>query len=446
RAIDRFPGSHGAARCRNLIQRIEAPSAQLATEFVWNAPWPTLDVTYRNVTHVYFRAVPLRFADQLQRGRWQYGQINNELLDAALARTPALAWDAPLPPTEDYRLRTEALPAPAKLPAGLYLVIASHTPNFDHGDNQVSAATVWVSTLALITRQGVGEKTDGGFVLDALSGDPIRDAQVRLWRQTQNGLFERGATARTDENGWYQVTADPRSSYVIEVEHAGQQLATQHPLWNQGHTEREDSVERTVFFTDRALYRPGQSIHYKGIAVRAKRNEADYTTLSRRRVTVVLRDPNGQDVARAEHRTNGYGSFSGVFTAPRDTLLGQMSLIVTDGPDGLATVRVEEYKRPKFQVEIDAPAEAAKLGETVVVNGRARAYSGASVDGAQVQWRVERQVDLPPWCWWLPRVPTKDIAHGTAVTDSDGAFVVSFPAEPDPTVSEKNEPVFRFVV
>src|SRR5690606_7707517 len=65
RAIERFPDSHGAILCRNLVQRIEAPSASLHTEYVWNAPWPTLDVTYRNVDHVYFRAVPLRFADEL---------------------------------------------------------------------------------------------------------------------------------------------------------------------------------------------------------------------------------------------------------------------------------------------------------------------------------------------------------------------------------------------
>src|SRR5690606_2931604 len=85
-------------------------------------------------------------------------------------------------------------------------------------------------------------------------------------------------------------------------------------------------------------------------------------------------------------------------------------------------------------------------GATVVVKGRAQAYSGASVGGARVQWRVERNVDLPPWCWWLPRVPPKDIARGVAVTDSEGGFEMTFTAEADPTVSEKSEPVFRFIV
>ena len=97
RGLNAFPKSVGGAQCFNLIQQIEAPSARLETEQVWNAPWPTLDVAYRNVTKVYFRAFPANFEEQLLRSRWGYGGVDHEHLQQLLGTTPALAWEADLP-------------------------------------------------------------------------------------------------------------------------------------------------------------------------------------------------------------------------------------------------------------------------------------------------------------------------------------------------------------
>jgi hypothetical protein len=122
-----------------------------------------------------------------------------------------------------------------------------------------------------------------------------------------------------------------------------------------------------------------------------------------------------------------------------------MSLQVVDHP-GWATIRVEEYKRPKFQVEIAAPAEAAKLAAPVQVAGKATAYTGAAIGGAKVMWRVERSVRLPPWCWWWQPPATQAIAHGSTVTEPDGSFRLEFTASPDRSIPEKNEPVFAYRV
>ena len=151
----------------------------------------------------------------------------------------------------------------------------------------------------------------------------------------------------------------------------------------------------------RSLYRPGQTIQYKGIALRVNPQKDNYEVLAGRLVKLQFVDPNGKEVAKAEHRCNDYGSFSGSVTAPRDRLMGHYTLQVTSGEHGQAGFNVEEYKRPKFQVKLEAPKTAAKLNEKVAVPGRAEAYTGAAIGGAQVKWRVVREVRWPDWWGWF---------------------------------------------
>ena len=180
----------------------------------------------------------------------------------------------------------------------------------------------------------------------------------------------------------------------------------------------------------------------------------NYKVIPNRDLTVVFRDSNNQEIARAKHRTNDYGSFEGSFTAPRDRLMGRMHIQVegSNSPGGSTYFNVEEYKRPKFQVTVDAPAEPAVLNRKVKVRGSAMAYTGAAINDAQVRYRVVRQVRFPPWLrwhyWWRPLtvVAPEEIAQGTARTGADGSFEVEFTAKPDPGVLEKDEPTFRYTV
>ncbi len=132
--------------------------------------------------------------------------------------------------------------------------------------------------------------------------------------------------------------------------------------------------------------------------------------------------------------------------------MGRMTLNVPDGPHGSTQVTVEEYKRPKFQVEIAAPKVAAKLGEIVKLQGKATAYTGAAINDAKVSWRVVRQVQYPIWwfwrCWWMPPQggSSQEIAHGTMSTAANGTFDIQFTAKPDPSVLEESEPTFRYTI
>ncbi len=446
RGAEAFPDSVGGAWCLNLLAEIERKSASLVTERVWNRPWPDIRVTYRNVDRVYFRAVPYDFENLIQH---PLHHDREAFLSRLVSREPAKAWRETLPPTEDYRERTELLPAPEDLEPGFYILLASHDPEFGAGDNQITFVPVWVSDLAVVTRHTISRNLMQGLVVEARTGDPVAGATVRAayLRQRQIRWSD---PVETDRSGMFALQPETGGHFFV-VEHGGQRVATDHEYWYSQQSWVPDP-ESTVFFSDRALYRPGQTIQYKGISLRRDSAANDYRALDGRNVTVALIDPNGREVARRSHRTNDYGSFSGSFPAPDGGLTGALALRVVDGPRGGTSVRVEEYKRPRFRVELEAPEEAPRLDDVVTLGGRASAYTGAAVGDAVIRWRVEREVRFPPWCWWGPwrwgpgGGESQAIAHGSARTGPDGRFEVTFSARPDPSVPASDEPTFWFRV
>jgi len=444
-----FPKSPGDRQCQNLVSEIESRSAAITTERVWNAPLPKIDVTYRNITDVYFRAVAYdrnTFLDK-RHGRPEY--LNDQERKELLAKPATLEWSAKLPPTIDFKDRTEDLSAPANLKSGFYFLVASHDPTFTDRDNQVTFTDIWVSDLALVIRQRYGKIE--GFVLEAGSGEPIAEAEVMAWQLDNQGNRIAQPKLATDKDGFFTLDSVNQRGYLLRARHNGRELGSQNDFYSYL-PGQPSPYSQTIFFTDRAIYRPGQTIQYKGICLQVNQERDDYHLLPGQSLVVTLVDPNGKEVARQTQRCSDFGSFSGSFTAPRDRLMGAMQLNVQSGPSGAAQVRVEEYKRPKFQVTLAAPKSASKLGEKVSVPGKALAYTGAAIDGAQVKYRVVREVRYPYWWGWYYGWRSsrsqggQEIAHGSAKTETDGSFKVEFQAKPDLSISEKEEPTFIFQI
>ncbi len=450
--LARFPDSVGGRRCYNLIQLIEARMSQVSTERVWNKPLPTIDVRYRNVTKIYLRAVTFDFEEFVKSNRWQAEQLDQNQRVALLAKPPVKAWSADLPVTADFQHRVEQLAAPADLKPGSYYLIASHNEQFNDADNMVAFTEFWVSDLALVIRVRNGEGLVEGFVLNAVTGDPLAGATVRAWQRVNNNQLAPIDPTKTDKDGLFRFDGANRNAMVFHAAHDGQALSSIHQYYSYRNDQQPKPYERTMFFTDRSLYRPGQTIHYKGICLTVDPQGDNYKTIPARNLTVIFADVNGKEIERLSHKTNDYGSFSGSVTAPRDRLMGRMTIRVDGEPNGAAQVSVEEYKRPKFQVSIEAPKEAARLNGDVKLQGKAAAYTGAAIDGAKVRWRVVRQVRYPIWwywrCWWMPPQPgaNQEIAHGTATTAANGTFDVQFTAKPDLSVAEESEPTFNFTI
>ena len=468
RGAELFPQSPGGKACRNLVVEIEAKSASITTERVWNCfsdnggggqpaartgkdgrdACQSLSVRYRNVGAVYFRAMAVDWEMFLDKSHHRPENLNDKERREILARKPVLEWSAKLPPTADYKERTFETPAPDSLKPGYYFIAASHDPKFGETDNIVSMTDVWVSGLALMTRTREGRIE--GFVLKADSGEPVAGAEVAVWHLDNQGNRVTDPTLTTDANGLFSIKPEQNRGYLVRTRYEGQELATLGDLWAYYNPPESHPAAKTVFFTDRAIYRPGQTIQYKGICLWVDQTKDNYEVLKGEGVTVVFKDVNGKEVARQKHKANDYGSFAGSFTAPRDRLMGQMTLEVEGRAQGFGSVRVEEYKRPKFEVTLDAPKTAAKLNEKVSLIGHAMNYTGAAVDGAAVKYRVVREVRMPWWWGWWRGGPSRnqnqEIAHGTLRTGTDGSFKVEFAAKPDPKVPEKDEPTFVFQI
>ncbi len=449
RAAEMFPESMGAKLCRNLAAEIESKSSRITTERVWNSAGPKITVHYRNLTKVYFRAIAYDWTKIWLGQRRNPGYLNVAEQLEILRGTPALEWSEALPPTEDFKEHAKALPAPDKLPPGFYLLFASYDEKFTQIDNPLSCCQVWVSSLALVTRQREGNLE--GYVLDALSGEPIPGAQLKLWRADNNNNRSTAPDQTADNDGYFKFTTQPQQRHLLLAQHGEQRLALPGELWAWWRGEEQPMPPQTIFFTDRSIYRPGQTVHYKGICLSVDQAKNDYQVLKGESLTVVFQDPNGKEIARQKQQANDYGSFSGSFTTPRDRVMGSMSLMVVDSrAAGTTAFRVEEYKRPKFVVTLAAPRTPARLNDVVKLSGQAMGYTGAAVDGATVKYRVVREVRMPWWWGWWGRgsfhSDSQEILHGTAVTNPDGSFVIEFTAKPDPKVPEKDDPSFVFEV
>ncbi len=449
-----FPNSAGGKLCHNLIISIEAKEVLVTTERVWTDPLPILRVQYRNISKVHFRAIKADWAARLTRERWRPEFLTEADRKEFVTKQPDLAWSADLPATADYQSRTEDVPAPKGLKAGFYFIVASPDAAFGDANNVISTADVWVSDLALVIRNAWGQGRLEGFVLNAKTGEPIPAAGIRTWVRNNDGSTQPAAAAKTDANGFFNLSGFPvNRAYFILAEHEGQALAAQNEFNVYQHPDQYKPHAQTILFTDRALYRPGQTVQYKGICIYADTRGDQYKVLPGRKATVVFNDHNGKEVAKQEVTSNDFGSFSGSFTAPRDRLTGQMHIIVAGDGGGYAHFNVEEYKRPKFLVTVEAPKEAPKLNGEVKITGKAVGYTGAAINGAKVRYRVTREVRWPVWfyeyCWYrLPpnRGAAQEISHGTATTEADGSFTVTFVAKPDPTIPEKDEPTFHYTV
>ncbi|MEQ1827108.1 MAG: MG2 domain-containing protein, partial [Pirellula sp.] len=449
-----FPESVGGRQCANLMAGIESKSLSIATERTWADPLPDLRVTYRNIDKVYFRAIKVDWLGRFTQDRWLPGQINQTDINQWTTQTAVHSWSADLPATDDYREASHDVPAPTILKPGYYMVLASARADFADANNAVSAHEIWVTNLALVVRQSYGTASLDGFVLNAKTGEPIANARIRSFsRNDRTRNMDEGKEIKTNADGFFSLKG-PNRNVMLHASHNGNEISTasEHSIFLQPNDRSAVQVQH-VLFSDRAIYRPGQTIQFKGISLIADQRQDKYVVAAGRNVVVGFRDPNQKEIAKLSLKSNDYGSFSGSFTAPRDRGTGLMSIIVNAGTAASIPIRVEEYKRPKFQVTVDVPKEAAKLGDQVSIAGKATAYTGAAINAAKVRYHVVREVRWPGWfmsCFFWRMPPnlgeSQEIAHGWTTTEADGSFKVSFVAKPDRTVPESDSPSFRYTV
>jgi uncharacterized protein YfaS (alpha-2-macroglobulin family) len=223
----------------------------------------------------------------------------------------------------------------------------------------------------------------------------------------------------------------------------GEDLAQCLNLYRGGPWTPNTPQTKSFVYTDRSVYRPGQTLHWKVVAYKKDMDETRYSTQPHKLATITLRDGNGRDVASTDTATNEFGSASGQFTLPTGRLLGQWT--VHCSLQGSASVRVEQYKRPTFEVSIPDPEDPLRLNTPARLTGEAKYYFGLPLTSADVVWRVTREPIYPRWWWWRPTSGSvQTVASGRTTLDEDGRFNVGFTPKADARSDQDREIVYSY--
>ncbi|MGI4762466.1 MAG: alpha-2-macroglobulin family protein [Janthinobacterium lividum] len=451
-----FPKSRGAARARQIRLEIEQPELAFtaADVVVPGQPW-RLDLTARNVTELH------AWAYRITAKEWQLGtgyDPQNRPLAKRFARAlkaaPAATWAVPLPTSPlDYKEQKLAA-AGAALPAGYYLVLLSNkavlstdpTAKAAPGGTVTAWAVLGASQLSLVHRTNAATGNTALLLLDRATGAPLAGVKNQATFNVYNRATQRddrrlGDVLPTSATGEVELPGPNKANDALGREQLSgvrswlgrDTLLT--PLNGYYFPGRRNEVEapqrRTFLFTDRAIYRPGQTLYFKGILTQSLGGKA--SLLPGQPVSLRLVDVNGQTVQTLTFTTSDFGSFNGSLVLPTGLLNGEMQLQTDDGSLAFA---VEDYKRPTFLVTLDSVPGRPQLGQPLTLTGRARAYAGQATDGASVKYRITRRALWPLFDYGFgggrgimrpgPRGGSQEIAHGTTTTDAEGRFALTF--------------------
>jgi len=439
----------GWANSYNLLQAIEEPSFSFEVEKV-NVPLLAIRsfVKFKNVGELYLRLIPV---DETLRNRMQRGGDEEIDLWNLLQKTSYLrAWTQNLPLTGDFQEHSVEIKIDA-LPAGNYILFASADPSFNKTKAQMAARSFWVSSISYLQQE------NNYFLLHRQTGQPLANAKTIVFSSgydynVRKTIRKNLGTYSSDGNGFFSIRDSQSRSYGLDISYGSERLIDEEQWYyynNPRQREQEKNLQKFFFFTDRSIYRPGQTVYFKAIIL--EKGETNSRVRANQTTTIYLRDANYQFIDSIRLTSNEFGSVQGSFSLPASTLTGSFQLIADkDNQNYSDYFSVEEYKRPKFSVELEKPAVAYTAGDMITVTGVAKAYAGNAIDGSSISYRVVRQPRFPyPWYFskrWMPPVQQMEIAHGEATTDSEGKFQIKFTAIPDRSIDSSFNPLFDYRV
>ncbi|MFV0606043.1 MAG: alpha-2-macroglobulin family protein [Niabella sp.] len=449
--------SEGWVNAYNLNNQIITPKFSFEVEKVNipNEPFRML-VKYSNVSKIHLRIIAatgaLKKAVKNEDGKNHYW---NMLANA----TPLKSWIQPLPENTDYQNHSAEIKIDA-LPKGEYFILTSINSDFQRTVNILGLKLTYISDISYVNNQ------NDFFVLHRNNGQPLANAKVKVWQKKynyqtykySNSIF---ANYTTDNNGYFLLANNDEEkrggnvSYLFEITHDKDKLfideedAYRYYNYNSYRINNSKENIQVFLFTDRSIYRPGQTVYLKGIAINKQNDGKKATVLNKYNSTVIIYDANYQKVDSIKIESNEYGSFNGKFNLPQSGLNGIFRIEMNDRK-GSTHIRMEEYKRPKFFVDFEKIKGTYKVDENIAVIGFAKAYAGNTISNASVKYRVVREARYPyPWMFWRgwwPRSSPQEITNGEVTTDDSGKFVITFKAIPDLNIDPKTEPVFDYKI
>ena len=416
-AIALFPKSEGAAACADIRNGILARRLSFAgaNDVVVYPGRPSLcKVNYFNLSRIHFSLYPYD-------GSSFRGFINNP-------PKPVKRWTVDVVDDGTYHQQSALFDLPP-LTMGNYILVAST----DGKEDEDCARMSFDCCDFMLNVNG-----DILQMVDAVSGEPVSGQQV-----VGIGYRDIRDTAVTDADGCFRFSKKKKlsSNITLHIRRGGHTFKR-----NTWFYSREVGNIRSREFhciTDRPIYRPGDTVHLAAIFYES--DGLDGRTLAGREVSFKVNDPNDKQRANLQVTTDAHGVASATYVLPVDGLAGQWPVWVkSDGISQYMFLRVEEYKQPKFMVSLDDPSlaaadEAPAFGRPVTIRGRATAYSGASLSGAKVKYRVVRQ-GYWRWNWSAP----VEVANDSTTASADGTFLITFIPQPDSSIDLSRCSTFQF--
>ena len=398
-----YPRYEGINQLKNIEKEILNASLSLEIATAYPGEQQSVKVNYKNLTGITLQLYKVNLP--VTSAVLQNRTTHFESKYACLQREEHFS----LKPTTDYLNVDTTLTIQAPQ-AGIYFLKA--VPD---GKKGVSDGTLMNVTALKTIYRPLPDGTLELVVVDAVSGQPVSEAEVTIYTE-KGGGYSPQQTYQADKQGTLKLDFLNSNKYWYNAHTAADNAMPILNLWKNDYYYKESKRKEVLqLFTDRSIYRPGQTVYVSGLAYEMEKDST--RVLADKKYTVSLYDANNNETGKVEVRTNGFGSFSGQFVLPSPCLTGYFSLRAADTS---VSFKVEEYKRPTFDVTFEPVKVEYQVGDSIEVVGMAKTFASAPVQNARVHYNISRSY---AWVWrFMGRGSAR--WEGEAMTDADGKFSV----------------------
>ncbi|WP_425077466.1 alpha-2-macroglobulin family protein [Psychroserpens sp. S379A] len=441
--IEKFPKSRASESCKILKSQILSNRLNLSTETAIPVQsYSKFLVRYTNVEALEFKIFKVNYS---QKKAFERLYRSEEKLKFLKKKSEHLTWTETLKDEGDYQNHSTEVIVP-KLENGHYIILAKTKNN-----NTFATQTLQATNFAVI------DKSTGKDIIyqiiDRTNGHPVVNASVTLnFQKSYNGIYHTHKLT-SDANGEIHLkkTSQQYIDLSIAIKKHNETASFGSYYTSKEKDRQKDNVDYNSFlFSDRSIYRPGQTIYFKAIVLESKTGTSK--PLSDKRLTATLHNVNGEKLSELDFESNDYGSVAGEFILPSSGLNGQYYIKIESTAIKINQNHyflVEEYKRPKFETSFKPITETFKVNNSVTAKGTALAYAGSNITDAKVVYRVVRKVQYPDWYYWYRpwfNSEPQEISHGETTTNNKGEFEITFKALPDNSVDRSSLPVFNYEI
>ncbi|PWI31085.1 alpha-2-macroglobulin [Flavobacteriaceae bacterium LYZ1037] len=442
--IIKFPKSHAAVKAQILLKKIHQESLNIQAEnYLPIQQDAKILVRYKNLEQLDFSAYKI-FEKQFEA----IDKIHNlvDKLDYINKLKAETSWKSTLKNELDFQQHCTELLLP-KLDNGRYLIVAK-----THNKENIFAYNTFQVTNIAVVEKTEQDKQIYQFI-DRNNGKPLSNLQVNITYRKNYKDNQSSKTYSTNASGEIALIkgSNTWSNVRIEATCSDEKAFFGDYYLNRKYDWEDDTEDYNAFlFTDRSIYRPGQVVYFKGVAVKTKNGKSEI--IANELFHIEVYDTNYNEVTELELTTNEFGSVSGEFMLPNSGLNGEYSINFYGAANDVDIeyyFSVEEYKRPKFEAQFKPVTDSYKVNDSVTIKGHALAYAGSNITNAKVVYRVHRQVQYPRWYYWYRpsySSESQEITHGEATTNEKGEFEITFKALPDTSVNKDNLPIFNYEV